>query len=307
MSRRRSTPWIHRWSRLIIAAIAAIGAFGTGYLTITKFLGATAACPTSGCERVLTSPYATVFGLPLTLFGFLAYASMGVLALAPLAINPETDKQRRADLENISWLLIFAIAIAMAVFSGYLMYLLAFKIQALCIYCLFSALFSFSFVVLALIGRSWQDIGQLFFTGIVVGMLVLVGTLGVYANVDRPVTADNSNIPGEAGPPITSTSSSAQLALAEHLSKVGAKMYGAFWCPHCHDQKELFGKEAFKQITYVECDPQGQNPQPDVCQAAKIQGYPTWEIDGKFYSGTQTLEQLADLSGYQGPRTFQSP
>lgn len=92
-------------------------------------------------------------------------------------------------------------------------------------------------------------------------------------------------------------------ALAHHLSKIGAKMYGAYWCPHCQHQKTLFGA-AIGRIHYIECDPQGDNAQPQLCQAAKIQGYPTWEINGKLYPGTQSLDTLAKVSGYRGSRRF---
>jgi len=63
-------------------------------------------------------------------------------------------------------------------------------------------------------------------------------------------------------------------------------------------------KEAFKEINYVECDPQGTNPRPQMCQKANIKGFPTWEIKGKQYSGTQTLKELAEVSGYTGPKNF---
>ena len=76
MSRRNSIPWIHRRSRPIMAGIATVGAAVTAYLTAVKLTQGSAVCPTSGCDIVLSSPYATVFGLPLALFGFLAYASM---------------------------------------------------------------------------------------------------------------------------------------------------------------------------------------------------------------------------------------
>lgn len=300
MSRKRSTPWIHRWSRPLMGAVAIAGALLTGYLTVVKVLGGTAACPTEGCDRVLSSPYAMVFGLPLTLFGSLAYLAMAVLALGPLLINPRESKGLRTRLERQTGLLLFIGATAMVIFSGYLMYLLAFEIKALCIYCLASALFSASLFLLAVLGRSWDDAGQLLFTGIVVGMVTLIGTLGVYASVDPPSVTTT----GETGPAITTESGPAELALAEHLTAIGAKKYGAYWCPHCHDQKQLFGREAFQKVNYIECDPGGQNPQPDLCQAAKIEGYPTWEINGKLYSGVQSLERLAALSDYQGPHNF---
>lgn len=303
MSRRRSTPWIYRWSRPLIGGIATVGALGTGYLTVVKLVGGAAACPTSGCEQVLSSPYATVLGLPLTLFGFLAYTSMAVMALAPLAVNPAIQKDLRAKLENWTWLLLFAGAIAMAVFSGYLMYLLAFEIRALCLYCLASALFTVSMLVLTVVGRDWQDIGQLLFIAIVVGMVTLISTLGVYAGVSSP--AANSDSTG-VSPPITTSSSQAETALATHLKQIDAKMYGAYWCPHCHDQKQLFGKAAFSQINYVECDPDGVNPQPQRCEGAGVESYPSWEINGKLYPGTIDLPTLAKLSGYQGPQNFQN-
>lgn len=110
---------------------------------------------------------------------------------------------------------------------------------------------------------------------------------------------------GEEGPPITTTSGPDEIALAAHLQSQRAKMYGAYWCPYCHAQEELFGKEAFAMIEYIECDPRGKNAQVNLCRAAKITGYPTWEIKGQFYSGVQFLDELANASGYQGSRNFQ--
>ncbi|AFY67524.1 vitamin K epoxide reductase family protein [Geitlerinema sp. PCC 7407] len=307
MTRRRATPpWIHRWSRPIMGAIAVAGAIGTGYLTIVKLTGGTAACPTEGCERVLSSPYATVFGLPLTLFGFLAYFSMAVFALAPLAISETARKELRSQVENWTWWLLFFGATSMMIFSGYLMYLLAFEIKTVCFYCVGSALFSLALFVLTLLGRSWPDLGQLAFTGVIVGMVALIGTLGLYANATGSAPNGGATVEAGAPPPATTTSGPAEIALAEHLTQIGAKEYGAYWCPHCFDQKQLFGAEASKKLNYVECDPEGQNSQTSACQAAGIQGYPTWEIKGELYSGTQSLETLAEISGYTGPRDFKN-
>ena len=320
MSRRRQrTSPIHRWSRYAIAAIAILGAINTGYLTITKLFGGEAICPTSGCDQVLSSPYAYVFGLPLALFGLLAYLSMTAFALVPLAVNTETNRQLRARLEDWTWLLMFAGATAMMVFSGYLMYIMGtefvavYGFQSICYYCVASAIFATTLFILTLIGRDWEDVGQLALTGVVVIMVVLIGTLGIYADVGgSPATAAAGE--GEVGPPVTRTSGQSELALARHLRQIGAKMYGAYWCPHCHDQKQLFGQPASEEINYVECDPTGQNAQPNLCEAAAARieergerfGFPTWEINGELYPGTRNLDELADLSGYQGPRNFQN-
>ena len=79
--RRKENRGIYRWSRPAIGAIATVGALGTAYLTVIKLMGNSAACPVKGCDQVLTSAYADVFGIPLTLFGCLAYLSMVALSL----------------------------------------------------------------------------------------------------------------------------------------------------------------------------------------------------------------------------------
>ena len=104
-----------------------------------------------------------------------------------------------------------------------------------------------------------------------------------------------------AANPLTPPETSAfEQSLAQHLQQTGAKMYGAYWCPHCADQKALFGP-AVAAVPYVECDPQGEKSQPDLCQAKQIEGYPTWEIAGRFYPGTRSLLELAALSNYKVP------
>ncbi|GAX37950.1 vitamin K epoxide reductase family protein [Nodularia sp. NIES-3585] len=328
MIRRRSTPWIHKWSRPLIGAIAGLGALTTGYIAIEKLTGGAAACVAEagakGCNDVLSSPWATIpifGGQPLALFGFLAYVSMVILAVTPLAWKPG-DKNSLKQLENSTWWLLLVGAIAMSVFSGYLMYLLAFQIQAVCYYCIASALFSVSLLVLTIIGRSWEDIGQIFFTAIIVGMVTLIGTLGVYAGVNPSgVTSDSTSgesrkinfTPTEQPNPafgweITTTSGEAEIALARHLATTDAKEYVAYWCPHCHEQKQLFGKEAYQILEenqiMVECAAESPKGQPEVCKAANITGFPTWIINGTPYSGVQNLDQLAKISGYTGAKNF---
>ena len=81
-------------------------------------------------------------------------------------------------------------------------------------------------------------------------------------------------------------------AFAQCLTDSGVKMYGAWWCPHCKDQKALFGK-SFSKIEYIECSVPGSNAMNQTCKDAKIEGYPTWEFkDGTRVSGAQTLEDL---------------
>ncbi len=328
MRRRRSLPWIYRWSRPIIGAIAIAGAVLTAYLTVTKLTGTGPVCSAeasagAGCGGVLDSAYATVFGLPLSLFGCLAYIGMAVFALAPLAVNVERQKNFQKQLENTTWWLLLAGSIAMTVFSAYLMFILATELKTVCPYCIGSAAFSLSLLIFTITGRDWEDLGQILFTGVIVGLLTIVVTLGIYSGVNSPIAQANGSaeevvdsdgfiaIPEAQGNPrppkgweITTASGEAEIALAQHLTEIGAKKYGAFWCPHCYEQKQLFGKEAFAEIDYIECDPQGQNPQREACMAAGIQSYPTWEIDGKLYPGTKTPQELAELSNFSPEEDF---
>lgn len=81
-------------------------------------------------------------------------------------------------------------------------------------------------------------------------------------------------------------------AFAQCLTDHGAKMYGAWWCPHCKKQKELFGK-SFDKVKYIECSDPGSNEMNQTCKSAGIQGFPTWEFkDGTRVSGEVKLEDL---------------
>lgn len=86
-------------------------------------------------------------------------------------------------------------------------------------------------------------------------------------------------------------------AFAQCLGERGAKFYGAYWCPHCQDQKALLGKSE-KLLPYIECStPNGQG-QLQICTDAGIQGYPTWEFsDGERISGVVSLEALSEKTG----------
>ncbi len=85
---------------------------------------------------------------------------------------------------------------------------------------------------------------------------------------------------------------------AQCLTERGAVFYGAYWCHFCAQQKDLLGS-SMEFIKYVECDSKGKNAQPELCAENNIRGYPTWIIDGKSYSGVQSLERLSELTDCQ--------
>lgn len=90
-------------------------------------------------------------------------------------------------------------------------------------------------------------------------------------------------------------------AFAQCLSERDAKFYGAFWCPHCIDQKALFGKSE-KHLPYIECSPPNRQGQLQACIDAGITGYPTWEFaDGERVSGLVPLDALSSKTGCNLP------
>ena len=83
---------------------------------------------------------------------------------------------------------------------------------------------------------------------------------------------------------------------AKCLSDKDVTMYGAYWCPHCANQKQMFGP-SFKYVKYVECDPKGNDANPQLCTEKGIYGYPTWIHGDTRLSGEQTLRELSSISG----------
>lgn len=83
---------------------------------------------------------------------------------------------------------------------------------------------------------------------------------------------------------------------AQCLTDSGSTFFGAFWCPHCNDQKELFGNSV-DLLPYFECSLPNQT-QNEACNAEGITTYPTWEFpDGSRQAGVLSLETLAERSG----------
>jgi uncharacterized membrane protein len=112
----------------VVALLAVIGLADSMYLTVEHLAGRSVPCTiTGGCEQVLTSPYATIGGLPLAGLGALAYFT--VFSLATLAAF---GYRKAGDLLLILVVLMLAVSV-------YLFILQAFVIKAFCQFCLLSA------------------------------------------------------------------------------------------------------------------------------------------------------------------------
>ena len=103
---------------------------------------------------------------------------------------------------------------------------------------------------------------------------------------------------GTIGEPLRDSSEQA-LQLVEHLRSIQARFFGAWTCPACFRQMNLFGKQAGADVPYIECRKPEQLPdQAAACDAAQIRAYPTWVLpDGQRREGLQTLDALSSWTG----------
>lgn len=118
--------------RMVGAVLALLGLFVSLYLWLWKLgmMGALA-CGDGGCEVVQLSPYATLLGVPVALFGVVGYAAMLAVCLAGLhgAAAHQTWPTRA----------LVALSGLGVAFTAYLTYLEAMVIHAWCYWCLASA------------------------------------------------------------------------------------------------------------------------------------------------------------------------
>lgn len=97
--------------------------------------------------------------------------------------------------------------------------------------------------------------------------------------------------------PAMEPSTAQQVALVDHLRRQGVVFYGAWWCPACFKQKNLFGQQAGNQLPYVECEKTDEQRQR--CERAKIEAYPTWVKGSERLEGVQSLQRLGEWTGFQ--------
>jgi uncharacterized membrane protein len=116
-----------RRQRLAAIAITLLGVAISGYLTYVHYAGLEPFCAGGGhgCERVQSSTYANLGGVPVAVLGLAAYVAIG----AALVAAGEVARMAAA-----------ALAVIGCAFSAYLTYLELFVIDAICQWCVASAL-----------------------------------------------------------------------------------------------------------------------------------------------------------------------
>ena len=116
----------HDVPRGLSVAVAAVGVAIATYLTVAHYAGGTPVCAIAhGCAVVQKSSYSQLGGVPVALLGLLGYVAI----LASLAGNGERARTATAGL-----------AFAGFGFSAWLTYVEVAELQAICIWCVGSAL-----------------------------------------------------------------------------------------------------------------------------------------------------------------------
>jgi len=117
------------WTPVVLSAL---GILVSGYLSVKRFTGGSLACSRwAQCDVVNTSVYAKIYGVPVAFIGLAGYLVLLGVALAVL--QSSGPRQRR--LLGLSFLL----ALGGVGFSAYLTYLELYVIEALCNWCVTSA------------------------------------------------------------------------------------------------------------------------------------------------------------------------
>ena len=267
-----------------LLALAVVGMVLTAYLTWAKFTeSALQGCAVGGgCDLVLTSRWATLLGLPTSLWGFFGYAALGAIAFVR-----RTGKQ---------WSWAWTVALVGVCYSVYLTTVSLTMLQSACPYCLTSLALMSSILALT----AWQrpvDVARRSWAGLAAGPVVLAALVILVAHLAYTAPREEE-ASGPEDPNIQ--------ALAEHLKDKGVLFYGASWCPHCQEQKRMFGASA-KRLPYVECNLAGPNaPQASACTQAGVDTYPTWFIGGRVYAigKVLTLAELASATGFPDAARF---
>jgi uncharacterized membrane protein len=135
--------------RMWLAALALVGLFVAGYLTLYHYgyIGRLTCSATHGCETVQTSRWATFVGLPVAAWGLGYYAF--VFALAVAGVQDRFAESRRLSLTLVlltGWGLLF---------SAWLTYLEGFAIHAWCQWCMISATIATLLFVVSLL--DWRS------------------------------------------------------------------------------------------------------------------------------------------------------
>jgi uncharacterized membrane protein len=118
------------WASLLLSGL---GVLISAYLSVKRFTGGSLACSRwAQCDVVNNSLYAKIYGVPVAFIGLAGY--LLILGMALAALETEGDRRRRFVALG------FVFALGGLVFSAYLTYIELYVIEAICSWCVASAI-----------------------------------------------------------------------------------------------------------------------------------------------------------------------
>jgi protein-disulfide isomerase/uncharacterized membrane protein/rhodanese-related sulfurtransferase len=293
--------------RLLLLSFALLGLFDSLYLTwVYTSPSHPMVCLGTGCDAVRASLYARLLGLPVPVYGVVAYAALALLVVGEGLVL--------AQVARLIWFAVTGISAAGFLFSLYLTYLEAFVIHAYCAWCVVSALTITCITALSILelGRVLQPPAPAV-RGPSVRSRILVCMAAVI--IGAPTFFYLSKH-GEAS---SSTQAVSLEALGERLLRPDSHVFGDprapvkvvefgdFECPACGRAEEVarevrakFGDRicfVFRQFPLYQIHPQAEKA-AEASECAADQGK-FWQAVDRLYAGQADLSVNA-LARYAG-------
>lgn len=257
------------FARISIAFLAILGAGIMVYLTYIHYANTRSFCDLSetiSCDVVTTSIYSEIFGLPISILG-LGYFGSALLL---------TVFYRKKEYFQVLFLLTFFVLIPSLYFS----ILEATVIGAWCVLCETSKLLMITILAISLqaMKQKFSVVARMAFPVLIAG--VVAAGVTYFAQTGNVVKKDYT-------------------IFVQSLNERGVVYYKSVKCNNCKRQEKLFG-ESIKKLNSVECHPDGENPQPELCLTKGIKKTPTFliEMGGVEVKRLEGLQQLDDLANW---------
>lgn len=251
-----------------IIAIALVGIGIMTYLTYLHYSQAKSFCDLSetvSCDVVTTSLYSEIFGVPISIGGLLFFLFVLYLML-------------KGDPKTVYTSLFFA-TFFFLIPSLYFSMTEVLFIKAFCILCETSKALMVVILILAYTRASavvsWNALAPIAIGGVVISGVIYFSQTSTYEKVDYS-------------------------ELVACLNEKGVVYYKSVRCSNCRRQEMMLG-EAYKKLNSIECHPDGENPQVELCLSKKIDKTPTFILEPnnneiKRLVGLQQIKDLADFA-----------
>lgn len=258
-------------ARTLIIILSLVGLGIMAYLTYIHYANVQSFCDITqevSCDVVTTSIYSEIFGVPVSVLGLLYFA--GILALM-------LYRKKKEVFQAVFLLTLFAL-----IPSLYLSLTEFLFIKSICILCETSKVLMFGILIASFAAaRSFVKIDMRLAAPVIIAGLVASG-ITYFAQVGNVSREDHSE-------------------LAACLNERGVIYYKSVRCSSCRRQEQLLGA-AYAKLNSVECHPEGENPQVELCLKKRIEKTPTFLLEKngveiKRLEGLQQVEALASFAG----------